>query len=79
MTTSQPLLDAIANVWRLTIRGYLPLCDLPRVSLLKDSLVRKEPSLLRGVDGWARSLLSLDLGELLVLMRHASYVTLSRE
>jgi hypothetical protein len=71
--------EAIATIWCLTIRGYLPLCSLPRVSLLEASLVHKEPPFPRGANERARSPLPLELRELLVLMHHAHCVTLLSE
>ena len=46
----QLLPDAVATVRCLTVMGCLPLCGLPRVSLLEASLVRKEPPPPRGAN-----------------------------
>jgi hypothetical protein len=78
-TTSQPPPEVVATIWYLTVRGCLPLCGLPRVSLLEASLVHKEPPFPRRANERARSPLPLELRELLVLMHHARCLTLLSE
>lgn len=63
-TTSQPLPNTAAAVWCLTVRRFLPLYDLPWVSLLEASLACKVPPLPRGVDEWGQSPLLQGLGVL---------------
>jgi hypothetical protein len=58
------------------VKGCLPLCDLPQVSLLEALLACKVPPLPGGADEQAHSPLPLELGEFIILMPHAHCVTL---
>ena len=74
----QPLPDATATAWHLTVRGCLLWHGLPRLNLLKASLAMKElPPEGLAIGPW--SPLPLELVKSFVLLCHAGCVTLLKE